>query len=197
MIYEKVNLLTKKECESICSYLEEHKDKFVMGNANGETKYAAYESDLTIEFPKIHNFLKDKIEKKDIFLINKCKVIKSFACRYSVDTSPSMPYHYDVDNYTILLYLNDDFKGGGTHFPLLNKTFSVKEYGIGNALLFSGDKIKSWHGAVPIDDGVRYTVSIRISKEKTINLLFKSFIFFIINPILTVYMNIYNKKNRK
>ena len=44
-----------------------------MGNANGETKYAAYESDLTIEFPKIHNFLKDKIEKKDIFLINKCK----------------------------------------------------------------------------------------------------------------------------
>lgn len=196
MIYKKINLLTKKECESICSHLEKYKDKFIIGNSNGEVKYAAYESDLTTDFPEIHNFLKNKVEEKNIHLFKKCKVIKSFACRYSTDTSTSMPYHYDIDDYTILLYLNDTFSGGGTHFPFLKKTFSVSEYGVGNALLFSADKLKSYHCALPIEDGVRYTISIRVSKEKILKILLKSFIFYIITPILNSYKSIYKiKKN--
>ena len=66
MIYKKINLLTKKECESICSHLEKYKNKFIIGNSNGEVKYAAYESDLTTDFPEIHNFLKNKVEEKNI-----------------------------------------------------------------------------------------------------------------------------------
>ena len=194
MIHKKINLLTKKECESICSHLEESKHKFVLGNSNGEIKYAAYESDLTTVFPEIHKFLKTKVEEKNINLFKNHKVVKSFACRYSTDNSTYMTYHYDTDDFTILLYLNDSFKGGGTHFPLLKKTFSVSGYGVGNALLFSGNKIKSYHGALPIDDGVRYTISIRVSKENKIRLLFNAVILYMITPIINLYINIYKIK---
>ena len=193
MIYKKVNLLSKKESQKLLSELEKSKNKFVLDSINGETKYAAYESNLVKDFPHIHQYLKKIIENKNILPNKKYKVVNSFDCRYSTDTSSSMPYHYDIDDFTILIYLNDDFTGGGTHFPFIKKTFTVKDFGVGNALLFSGDNIKSWHGALPIESGIRYTISVRVSKEKILNIIFKTFILYLFSIILNKYKSIYSK----
>ena len=61
--------------------------------------------------------------------------------------------------YTMLIYLNDDFKGGETVFPKINKVVKPEK---GKAVLFrnvddNGDIIKeSFHGGVPVKDGEKW-----------------------------------------
>ena len=64
---------------------------------------------------------------------------------------------------TILIWLNDDFKGGGTEFPNLNKVFYPKKY---NALMFhplDKDNKKchpyALHGGMNIEDCEKVTLS--------------------------------------
>lgn len=60
---------------------------------------------------------------------------------------------------TLMVYLNDSYKGGGTHFPLLNKTVIPKK---GKAVLFynideNGDIIReSLHEGMPVLYGKKY-----------------------------------------
>jgi hypothetical protein len=64
---------------------------------------------------------------------------------------------------TYLLYLNDDFQGGETYFPLLDRAVAPKA---GAALRFpSCDREgrvlwPSEHGGLPISDGVKYALNI-------------------------------------
>lgn len=61
--------------------------------------------------------------------------------------------------YTILIYLNDDFEGGETIFPKINKTVKPEK---GKAVLFrnvdkDGVIIKdSFHGGVPVKQGEKW-----------------------------------------
>jgi len=64
--------------------------------------------------------------------------------------------HKDNSDISFILLLNDpkkDFSGGGTHFPILNKTIELEQ---GEVLVFSGQLV---HGAVPITRGKRFVLS--------------------------------------
>jgi len=64
---------------------------------------------------------------------------------------------------TYLLYLNDDFQGGGTHFPMLDLTVDPKA---GSCLRFDSchsDGRVVWpseHGGLPVTSGVKYALNI-------------------------------------
>ena len=103
-----------------------------------------------------------------------------------------MPFHYDGDDYTVLIYLNENFKGGGTSFPLLNKTLTVKDVGVGNGYIFSGLNPKSWHGALPITSGKRYTISVRIVRTHLLFKIFNMLRIFILMPFTFLLNKSYN-----
>ena len=110
----KVNLLSPIECKTMCEYFEERKEKFKMSTENGESYISAYESNLEKDFSDVHEFLEEKITKKILcsthYKFYSISVKKSFACRYTTTTSPSMPFHYDGDDLTVLIYLNNNFE---------------------------------------------------------------------------------------
>jgi len=194
-------LLSKAECNLICETFEEHKDRFKMSSDNGETYISAYESKLKRDFPDVHEFLEERIEERVVGVItsimNPVRVIKSFACRYTTDTSTHMPHHYDANDFTVLIYLNDDFEGGGTSFPFIKKTIGVKDTGVGGSVTFPGLNIKSWHGAEPITKGTRYTISVRLVRENIFYKIFNTFRFIglmCLTSILNKFPNLYKTK---
>ena len=193
-------LLSLDECELIYNWFEDEKDVFKSSTDNGESYISAHESNLPKDFPYVHKLLKDKIENKVFPLLstpfNKLSVKTSFGCRYSMVTDPSMPCHYDGDDFTVLIYLNRGFLGGGTSFPLLKKVLTVTDVGVGNCVIFPGLDIKSWHGALPITKGVRYTISVRLSRESIFYRIKNSFKIFILMPftfLFNKYPTLYTK----
>jgi len=196
MRLSRVEVLSKEECRVICEWFESEKHKFKISTENGEQYISASESNLTKDFPYIHELLEKKISKnilsKFFPLLGFSEVKKSFACRYTTKTSPSMPFHYDGDDYTVLIYLNENFKGGGTSFPLLNKTLTVKDVGVGNGYIFSGLNPKSWHGALPITSGKRYTISVRIVRTHLLFKIFNMLRIFILIPFTFLLNKSYN-----
>jgi prolyl 4-hydroxylase len=71
--------------------------------------------------------------------------------------------------YTFLLYLNDDYEGGETCFPMLNKSFKLNT---GDALFFhnrdsSGfDTCTSSHEGKPVISGQKYVANIWVYDSK-------------------------------
>ena len=81
-----------------------------------------------------------------------------------VDADPLVPRQY-----TIILYLNDEYEGGETEFPHLNKKYKLKK---GDALFFNnynthGDIAKqSIHRGNKVISGVKYICNIWIHSKK-------------------------------
>ena len=71
---------------------------------------------------------------------------------------------------TMIIYLNDDFTGGATYFPNLNKTFIPTKY---NALLFyslekNGNKCHplSLHAGMPVETGQKYIANVWLRERE-------------------------------
>jgi prolyl 4-hydroxylase len=71
---------------------------------------------------------------------------------------------------TMVIYLNDEFEGGATRFPKLNKNFKPKKY---SGILFypmnkNGDKCheKSLHAGMPITKGEKYIANVWLRDKK-------------------------------
>eukprot|EP00163_Fabomonas_tropica_P014680 TRINITY_DN266_c0_g1_i3.p1 TRINITY_DN266_c0_g1~~TRINITY_DN266_c0_g1_i3.p1 ORF type:complete len:299 (+),score=67.66 TRINITY_DN266_c0_g1_i3:215-1111(+) len=68
-----------------------------------------------------------------------------------------MNLHYDAETVTLIVYLNDDYHGGGTYFPRWN--FTTNPGGApppaGTAVLYPGG-VSHIHGALPLKKGKRY-----------------------------------------
>jgi hypothetical protein len=58
-----------------------------------------------------------------------------------------------VCTVSTVMYLNDNFTGGGLHFPYLNYTYQPEE---GDIVLFPSNFIYS-HAALPVEEGVKYS----------------------------------------
>jgi len=80
------------------------------------------------------------------------------------DADPSVPRQY-----TIILYLNDDYEGGETEFPLLKKKYKLKK---GDALFFNNYDTygniseQSTHRGNKVISGVKYICNVWIHSEK-------------------------------
>jgi prolyl 4-hydroxylase len=71
---------------------------------------------------------------------------------------------------TMVIYLNDNFEGGATQFPKINKKFKPKKY---SGILFypmnkNGDKCheNSLHAGMPITKGQKYIANVWIRDKK-------------------------------
>jgi len=88
-----------------------------------------------------------KIQKRDM----------PFVLKYSMDVIKEMKLHYDCETVSMVIYLNNDFTGGGTYFPKWNFTAgSVPgDFPVGSMVVYPGG-VSHEHMGLPISSGVRY-----------------------------------------
>ena len=128
------------------------------------TSQSAFLSDLEKE-------LKNRIKEKSILLLNGLPYnrFEDIQC-VSYRMNQEFKAHFDSGKgttrlYTILVYLNDNFQGGETYFPLLDLTIKPKT---GRALVFhnleknNSINIYSYHAGLPIEHGNKFICNIWI-----------------------------------
>jgi len=158
------NLLTKIECE----YLILKARAKIFKKAKDGEKYGRYNQETFINNDGILNLLRARLSDR----INAC-----FDARFSTQNTTSVLeiYLYNegdfvsphsdtpislgedvLTNYTLVVYLNDDFEGGETFFLLNNLKMKTKK---GGALLFNQSLV---HGGLKVLQGNKYIVRLCI-----------------------------------
>lgn len=79
-------------------------------------------------------------------------VSEDFLIKYTPDTQAGLGVHSDFSQFTIVLTLNNDFKGGGTIFPRQEMSL-IQD--IGEATIHPG-MLTHPHGGIPITEGKRF-----------------------------------------
>jgi hypothetical protein len=121
-------------------------------------------------------FLRDLDESTKVQITEKCihllehlpfNEFEDIQC-VSYDVGQEFKAHFDSGKgikrlYTILIYLNDNFQGGETYFPLLDLTIKPK---LGQAIMFhnlnSDDSIDiySFHAGLPVSKGNKFACNV-------------------------------------
>ena len=81
------------------------------------------------------------------------KVNPPYILKYHPSVVGGMAAHYDLETIGLVVYLNDDFEGGGTRFPRWNYTTS--HLPVGSAVIYPGG-LSHVHEGLPITSGTRY-----------------------------------------
>ena len=81
------------------------------------------------------------------------KVSAPYLLRYKPSEIASMDLHYDLETVTLVVYLNEDFDGGGTHFPRWK--YRTGKRAPGSAIMYPGG-LSHEHEGLAITRGVRY-----------------------------------------
>lgn len=175
MIKSISNFLSLEQCRDIIRCCE--KKGFVKSRIvdKVESKFGAVREDIRSS----HSVVLDKLDHPEVaFIFNKValienideKFIENIQCvRYS--KSQRFVPHYDSGLKTprwktYLVYLNDDFVGGETHFSLLRRKYKPEA---GRCLMFFNTDIngkiywESEHEGRPIKTGVKYALNIWVS----------------------------------
>ena len=105
---------------------------------------------------KCDNIIFKNIEQLFYLVSNKLTIDEFFVCKYNGnDNNKQNNLEFHVDNYefSFVIALNDDFKGGGTIFKSSNEIIKLKT---GDCLIFCG---QTKHGGNKVTMGTRYIVS--------------------------------------
>lgn len=153
------NVFTTQFCNEI---IEEAIDrsKRIGWETNRHDLYATRDQELNDtwkNFKKIENIIINEIFKnyKEQYGVNRVNLVikEVFIVKYDLENQKSLDLHKDGSEYSFVISLNNDFKGGGTYFLSENKTYKPD---IGDCLIFSG---KNKHSGVEITSGERYILT--------------------------------------
>lgn len=81
------------------------------------------------------------------------KIDQPYLLKYSPNKVKKMNLHYDREIVTLVVYLNNEFTGGGTYFPRWGKLINPQKPG--TAIVYPGG-VSHEHLGLPIKSGVRY-----------------------------------------
>ena len=173
------NFITHEECDFLISFENEklHKSSVLINSAQN------LQSKSRESFEKFHEHDSHEIVTT---VLNKCsKIVKKpinfFERVHTVKYKTGGYYNCHQDairtmsgydrTYTIIIYLNDEYEGGETNFPLLNKSYKLSK---GDALFFHNYNTDlsytslSTHEACIVKSGEKYVANFWIhSKQRT------------------------------
>jgi len=155
---------TKEECDYIVSDFAKNNDYLKLSGEHGVDRISSYEID-------IQHFSDDVIElitnrtKERIVPITGGKIMNIWGVRYSMDTKSYMDMHYDCNEFSSVITLNNGFEGGGTYFPLSGGVYKPTA---GDGYMFKANKINSYHDGHEITDGTRYVLVIRTDRRNMV-----------------------------
>lgn len=155
------NMLNKAYCSSLVDKLKEH--EFTVNDEEDDyyqipevvIKYS--DSDLFLELEyAFNNYIAKYLQTirfKKEFNINSIQFAKYSA---TGDISKGN-WHYDEDSdSTVVIYLNDDYEGGGTQFKTEanDGIVTVDKFEVGDSVFFNGKVVP--HRGLPVTKGDRY-----------------------------------------
>ncbi len=153
------NLLDKNFCSQIIN--ESESIAKTKGWSSDRHKfYPTVDNEITPEWKIsipftniIANKLYPQIEK--IFNVQSSELYlrEIFVVKYDMKGQKNLEYHTDGSEFSFVIALNDDFKGGGTTFKHSQKNINLN---IGDCLLFSG---QNEHKGNEITSGTRYILT--------------------------------------
>lgn len=182
MIHEEESVLTDQECDSLLAYIKKTTPPTI-GMKTAPMILDLYDDQYYQKFiSSIINLTESELDKLEDPLITKYGVGGDYGAHYDAFYISEEPIHnqefYDCCmSYggqrikTAVLYLNDDFDGGHTVFPLMNKCIKPKK---GKCIWWSNvqengeiDKSKI-HAAEEVTKGEKYVIVIYIRQNKFI-----------------------------
>eukprot|EP00163_Fabomonas_tropica_P030755 TRINITY_DN7091_c0_g1_i1.p1 TRINITY_DN7091_c0_g1~~TRINITY_DN7091_c0_g1_i1.p1 ORF type:complete len:248 (+),score=41.47 TRINITY_DN7091_c0_g1_i1:110-853(+) len=83
------------------------------------------------------------------------KFDEPYLLKYEVNLIKGMRLHNDLETVSMIVYLNDEYEGGGTHFPRYNFSTATPKPVPGTAVLYPG-RLSHEHEGLPITQGVRF-----------------------------------------
>ena len=176
------DVLSNDDCDYIIAL---SKDRFLksLGGAIGEEIEGRSSHSAYLNFDDDERLNKIRAELAALLQIE----LERFEYFQCVSYTPTQEYqaHYDTfetdtlagkkaisaggqRHHTLLVYLNDDFEGGQTYFPLLDLLFSPEK---GSAVFFdSQDESKnviesSFHAGLPVSKGKKYALNLWIREK--------------------------------
>jgi hypothetical protein len=155
------DFVTDEDCNYLINFLDNIKDSY--GNDSRIRKIS-----LKPESEKIKNILLKVLDKAKKDFNNNDLFITSYMVS-SYDPGYSMVVHVDTENMrecnkiSMVLYLNNDFKGGDIVFPMIDFRHSPKAKEL---VCFLSELKENAHGVEIIESGKRYVMPIFITDEK-------------------------------
>lgn len=153
------NFLTDEFCDDFLRYAKQYAKK------NGWTQkrhehYPTTDNLITESWPQyemISSFVREKIfsaiSKMYPVLEEDLGITEMFVVKYEPEKQSYLEEHEDGSEFSFVIALNDDYEGGGTFFPHLNKLLTLKK---GDVLIFSG---QNRHRGEPVVAGIRYILT--------------------------------------
>ena len=157
------NIFNDEECVKIIKSIDRNSNKLKVSAAYGGIEISAYEMHISKLDSDIFNLVNKKIQN-----LTSLELLQSFIIKYNSDLLPYMPPHYDFTSLSVIINLNTDFGGGGTHFPLLNHTHKAQDYNNGDGLIFKADRLDSIHEALNVSSGTRYVINLKFDKKRNL-----------------------------
>ena len=153
------NVFTKEECDKIIQEGEEFANYYGWTTKRHDD-YPTTDNLVDLNW-RCYNSINNKIKKylypeyEKLFHIHtqKFKVEEIFLAKYDGNNNraqKSLEPHVDGSEFSFIIALNDNYKGGGTHFIKQNKTVHLKT---GDVVIFCG---QTKHAGLPVTQGVRY-----------------------------------------
>jgi hypothetical protein len=168
------NFITREECEYLLNpEIGIYSDSVIGGGLlNKKTRKSKSISFHDVNHPVI-NDIRSRVSKLTHTPL--CKIERIQLSKY--ETGGFYRPHLDaclpepLRPYTMLIYLNDDYEGGETYFPVLNKKFKLN---CCDALLFnnydsSGNiSEKSRHSGEPVTKGEKWICAVWTNKNNIV-----------------------------
>lgn len=179
-VYE--NFLTEEECDSVLKLLNDHQEYYAKSlgfdhriNASAQTEYRT--SSSVADTPNYLYWLKEKIQKEILSEHLPHLTVECFESLQSQKYEVGEYYRTHLDYFnvygypdvtkndrvaTVIIYLNDDFKGGTTKFQRLGFEVQPKK---GTAAFFDYSmeniyvKEKTYHSGEPVTEGKKYIIT--------------------------------------
>lgn len=149
-----------KQIESTNEYDQSFLENFENNRKNLRIKFK--DSHLsTIIFDKVKSFIPSLLDNHEIVKLNDWFRF----CKYETEDffGKHIDFSHEVDEFksllTVMIYLNDDFKGGETRFMELDypykTTISIKPR-TGDIIIFEQDDNRLFHEGCKVESGIKY-----------------------------------------
>ena len=154
---------TPIECQTILKDLEKQQDKFLVTDDHGDLCLSVYETEISnLDDNKTKELIEYRLKELEKKLNLKFD-LERFVIKYDSDRRDMQP-HYDGSCTTTLIYLNNTYVGGSTIFPLAKKEHKPQKFKPGHFINYDSNHILSYHGGMPVTNGVKYAIALRSFK---------------------------------